>query len=131
LVQGGGVYTRLRERGWGDPIPTRGQTLLYSIGKCILCGFQDPINLGRSIVSRDTDLEDCFEIQEFGSRDSYIFKVRVLTYGSIDSQVGPHVLGPATSRYRNHNFRFKGLQSSIFKVGVRWVFKVGSTHVLA
>jgi hypothetical protein len=48
-------------------------------------------------VSRDTDLEDCFEIQEFGSRDSYIFKVGVLAYGSIDSQVGPRVLGHATS----------------------------------
>jgi hypothetical protein len=33
----GGRHTRLRKRGWGVPIQTRGQTLWYSIGKYVLC----------------------------------------------------------------------------------------------
>ncbi len=33
----GGGHTRLRERGWGVPIRTRGQTLWYSRYICTLC----------------------------------------------------------------------------------------------
>ncbi len=28
---GGGINTCLRVRGWGDPVPTKGQTLWYSV----------------------------------------------------------------------------------------------------
>ncbi len=31
LGSNGGRHTRLRVRGWGDPIPTKGQTLWYSM----------------------------------------------------------------------------------------------------
>ncbi len=44
LVPGGRGYTRLRERGWVDPIRKRGQTLWYSTvsGKVIFYLFTAP-----------------------------------------------------------------------------------------
>jgi hypothetical protein len=35
----GWVHTRLRDRGWGVPIPTRGQTLWYTLGIHVLCAI--------------------------------------------------------------------------------------------
>jgi hypothetical protein len=43
----GGGHTRLRERGWGVPIPTRGHTLWYSVFISTLCPqpFPPPTSL--------------------------------------------------------------------------------------
>ena len=38
---------------------------------------QDPFFLDRAVICSEQDWDlDCFEIHEFGSKDSYVFKVR-------------------------------------------------------
>merc|ERR1712012_618216 len=40
-----------------------------------LAFFQDPIFLGNSIICWEQDWDDCFEVNEFVSKESLIFKV--------------------------------------------------------
>ena len=37
--------------------------------------FQDPLALERCIICCEQDWDDCFEIQEFVSKEQFIFKV--------------------------------------------------------
>lgn len=50
-----------------------------------LC-FQDPFYLERTVICSDQDLDqEYFEIHEFGSKDSYIFKVIIFIFKLIVS----------------------------------------------
>ena len=56
-----------------------------------LCCFQDPFFLEKTIICCDQDWEqEYFEIHEFGSKDSYIFKVGIL-YVSLISDLNPRM----------------------------------------
>ena len=46
------------------------------ISICVISDFQDPLFLDKSIICWEQDWEDCFEVQEFGGKESFIFKVR-------------------------------------------------------
>ena len=58
-----------------------------------LCCFQDPFFLEKTIICCDQDWEqEYFEIHEFGSKDSYIFKVGILYVSLLlISDLNPHV----------------------------------------
>ena len=49
--------------------------------------FQDPIFLGNSIICWEQDWDDCFEVNEFVSKESLIFKVSTCT--SISREIIP------------------------------------------
>ena len=56
-----------------------------------LCCYQDPFFLEKTIICCDQDWEqEYFEIHEFGSKESYIFKVGIL-YVSLISDLNPRV----------------------------------------
>jgi hypothetical protein len=41
--------------------------------------FQDPLPLDNCVICCEQDWDDCFEIQEFVNKESYVFKVKGIT----------------------------------------------------
>ena len=55
----------------------------------IFFGFQDPLSMENCVVCCEQDWDDCFEIQEFVSKETFVFKVskksQHLSIAQIDS----------------------------------------------
>jgi hypothetical protein len=46
----------------------------------LFVSFQEPLYLDKCIVCSEVDWEDYFEVQELISKDTFIFKVRILPW---------------------------------------------------